>query len=622
MDQFAPRPGWWQASDGQWYPPESHPSAAPTVVEPTQPGSGPDPTSTGWSAPQDTGSWAGHSQPTGPPTQAMPAQPSPYGTPTQQIPQTAAPTAPPYQAPPTSTYPGAPAQPPYAAQPGLGMGVPQGPYGAAPAYGLQPPAPQKSSSGKWILGIAAAVVVLSLIGGGLALVVRDNTGSRDVAISSLPGGGSDQDVNDGPSRKPDAPDATDEAGIIGSEGGEIGDVTAAAVADVVAFWEQTMPEVYDIPYEPLEGGVYSASSDEGAPPCAEKFSDIADNAYYCPELDVIVFDDESLIPRLLDTYGDLAVAVVLAHEWGHAIQQRSGMRGRTVTLEQQADCFAGAWVAHVADGNSDYFTAEGRALDSAVAGFLELADAPGTSAADPLAHGSAFDRINAFQDGFTEGASSCAGYTDENLSLVELPFQSQEDFNSGGNAPYADILDLTVADLENFWSIAAPEVFDTEWTPLAAPQPFDPADGAPDCGGDSVDGYTLFYCAPDRFVAFDNVELFPKVYEQIGDFAVASLFGTQFSLGVQDELGIAPSNSKEQNLLADCMVGGWAASIFQENRLDRGGEFVLSPGDFDEAVAVMLAFSGDESDDTHGTGIDRVEAFRTGVLGGVGACPV
>ena len=121
-------------------------------------------------------------------------------------------------------------------------------------------------------------------------------------------------------------------------------------------------------------------------------------------------------------------------------------------------------------------------------------------------------------------------------------------------------------------------------------------------------------------MAFDNADLFPEVYDRLGDFAVSTLYGTQFSLGAQDQLDLAPEDPKEQNLLADCMVGGWAASIFQENRLDRGAEFVLSPGDLDEAVAVMLAFSSEDSEETHGTGIERVEAFRTGVVEGVSAC--
>ena len=39
MSDFSQGPGWWQASDGKWYPPESAPGAAPTA--PASPFGGP-----------------------------------------------------------------------------------------------------------------------------------------------------------------------------------------------------------------------------------------------------------------------------------------------------------------------------------------------------------------------------------------------------------------------------------------------------------------------------------------------------------------------------------------------------------------------------------------------------
>ena len=44
--------------------------------------------------------------------------------------------------------------------------------------------------------------------------------------------------------------------------------------------------------------------------------------------------------------------IVLAHEWGHAMQQRSGFFDQnelTVSSELQADCFAGGWSKHAQD---------------------------------------------------------------------------------------------------------------------------------------------------------------------------------------------------------------------------------------------------------------------------------
>ena len=55
---------------------------------------------------------------------------------------------------------------------------------------------------------------------------------------------------------------------------------------------------------------------------------------------------------LAEEFGPSILGVVLAHEFGHAIQARSRRCSTeglpTITTEQQADCFAGAWVARAA----------------------------------------------------------------------------------------------------------------------------------------------------------------------------------------------------------------------------------------------------------------------------------
>ena len=38
MSDFSQGPGWWQASDGKWYPPEQAPGAQPTAPPPGAPG--------------------------------------------------------------------------------------------------------------------------------------------------------------------------------------------------------------------------------------------------------------------------------------------------------------------------------------------------------------------------------------------------------------------------------------------------------------------------------------------------------------------------------------------------------------------------------------------------------
>ena len=63
----------------------------------------------------------------------------------------------------------------------------------------------------------------------------------------------------------------------------------------------------------------------------------------------MVYDDgaQGVLAQLADSYGPSVMGVVLAHEFGHAIQGRAGDLDRdvpTIYTEQQADCFAGAWV--------------------------------------------------------------------------------------------------------------------------------------------------------------------------------------------------------------------------------------------------------------------------------------
>ena len=74
------------------------------------------------------------------------------------------------------------------------------------------------------------------------------------------------------------------------------------------------------------------------------YDQVQGNAFYTTCGDIIVYDDADLLPALVNDLGDAAVGVVAAHEYGHAIQGRSGVFDLglpTVENEQQADCFAG-----------------------------------------------------------------------------------------------------------------------------------------------------------------------------------------------------------------------------------------------------------------------------------------
>lgn len=231
------------------------------------------------------------------------------------------------------------------------------------------------------------------------------------------------------SSKAAAPDVSD-VEIVGDPSNPVNKIAMQAIADLQDYWGKQYPDLYGAEYEPVAGGLYAINpSSDDAPPCTTSAEEVAGNAFYCPSKDVVAWDAEGLLPGLRENFGDFAIPVVMAHEWAHAIQARSNFTARTVTRELQADCMAGAWARHAKDdGVFDVSSAD---LDTALAGILELRDTPGTSKIDPNAHGSGFDRVGAFQDGFDNGLARCKVYRDDDPLVLELPFNDVMDMASG-----------------------------------------------------------------------------------------------------------------------------------------------------------------------------------------------
>ncbi|GGL91855.1 aminopeptidase [Nakamurella endophytica] len=399
-------------------------------------------------------------------------------------------------------------------------------------------------------------------------------------------------------------------------------VVETAIKDVERYWTAEYPRLSGgKAFQPVRGGYHPYTRTSPPPACGREPAQYQPNAFYCPDGDFIAWDSQVLVPELLSDFGPLLVGVVIAHEYGHAVQNRLGLsRQPTIVLEQQADCFAGAWVGNVESGASTAFgTVTPQQLDTTLAGLLQLRDQPGTAAQEPQAHGNAFDRIRAFQDGVDRGPRTCAAYRTNNLPVTEVPFGTQQEAATGGDLPsFQDTVTVLDESLESYWSRTYPEVDPGQsWKALPV-RPFDPA-SPPACQGrvqpDPGAAETAFYCVSGDYAAFDAVRLGPALYQRIGDNAVGTLLGGLFAQAVQVRRG-QPTTGRAGQLEIDCLTGSWTNSLLAGSAAD---DIRLSPGDLDEAVAALLAFN--RTEDTGGvSGFDRIAAYRTGVLQGLPGC--
>ena len=410
-----------------------------------------------------------------------------------------------------------------------------------------------------------------------------------------------------------------------------------AIADIEDFWKTNYPLHYGADYTPLGGGVHPHFRDnpEEIPIGCEftgAYDEVTDNAFYCEEGDFIVYDDEVLFPDFAEQFGTASVGLIIAHEWGHVIQ--SSLRADILdsyvntTLELQADCFVGAWVADVQTNGIDGYRFSEGDLTSALLGLVQLGDMPGDSPDDPAAHGSAFDRVSSFQDGFFGGLGPCVDYQVNQPVPLQFGFSVEEyQRESPSDFPFdQEMFDLMAADLAYYWDTSLADTVDGWRTPRLVVT--DTNDSAPNCGGGDAAKVTagVYVCPDDATVTID-IGTAQIAYEEIpGDFAVGYLIGVGYA-----DLALTALQSRitgeDRSLLDDCLTGMWAGDILPtEENLSREvpdgvSRITLSPGDLDEAIRTAI-YLGDDSIDTDelGTAFDKVDAFRQGVLYGAEGC--
>jgi predicted metalloprotease len=412
----------------------------------------------------------------------------------------------------------------------------------------------------------------------------------------------------------------------------------AAFSDIEAFWEAQFPAVYGSAFEPLAGGIYAAYPDrvEPIPGCGSPqtvYADVEDNAFYCLDGDFMAYDDAKLLPQLVEQLGQSAVAVVLAHEFGHAVQFRAQEFNQpTILKEQQADCFAGAWAAHVARGESNVINFTDTDISGGLVAMIQVRDPLEFGGQiDESSHGTGFDRVGAFQDGFLGGAERCTSFFTEGREnqLINIPFDPRDpdgnlpliDPNPDETAGPVDIVTLLPGDLDRYWTSQLAESNLTLVSPTLTV--FAAGDGTATCDG--VDSSTfddnIAYCAPSNTIFVDQQFAETSLADPLlGDMSIGYLISQGYSENVQTLLG-STLTDEPRALLDDCLTGAWIRDDLPPTSEDESRNLSLSAGDLDEAIVTTIVRS-DATADTNieGSAFEKIDAFRSGVLGGMESC--
>jgi predicted metalloprotease len=426
-----------------------------------------------------------------------------------------------------------------------------------------------------------------------------------------------------------------------------------ALSDVIDFWTQEYPKISGgKPFTQLKGGLWSVDglkvAETGDAGSASKEACISrspqfivDNGAFCILDDSIAWDRSTthLFAKLADSYGPLMVALIFAHEMGHAISYRMGVFDQhppTIDTESQADCAAGAWAAYALAGKAAHFRdITPQKVDDALEGFLDGRDStPGTPA--DVSHGNGFDRLSALADGIDRGAEYCysAGYF-ASRTFTERPFTTAADYESGGNTPIAEVLksgshNLFVNDLNRFWKNAAQTVGKT-FTPVriaeAEHPPCLPSAEFGYCPQDNTVYYNAtfaheaYYSLPDVEGLGDNGNV-QLVNNQPADFALGVLFAIAWGMAVRHQLFDRSLDDSAALQAAICYTGAYAKDINLAADPTQSRFILLSPADLDEATSAMLDQVGKpEAFGARGTsGLDRIQSFVKGYRGGLSVC--
>ncbi len=411
--------------------------------------------------------------------------------------------------------------------------------------------------------------------------------------------------------------------VVGTDDGETDELGRSAVSDIEEFWAKAFPETFGGEFTPVKKVISWDSEGFDGEFCDGSTYGLV-NAGYCFDDNTIGWDRGELLPSLRKANGDMAVTMVLAHEYGHSVQHQADLvKPSTPTLvsEQQADCLAGVYMRWVAEGNSPRFTlSTGDGLNKLLAAMIAFRDPLLTESDTEVGedeHGSAFERVSAFQFGFTDGASSCASIDSEEIKQRrgDLPVLLPDD--QTGELPVTEDSVHSIIDAMGIlFSPANPPqvVFESQ-----------------ECSDARVNPPVAF-CPSSNTIVVDLPALKKMGTPSddgdggglaTGDNTAYSILVSRYMQAIQHEHGGVALDNAEAALRTACLTGVATVKMTKEVTTPDGNTIALTAGDVDEAVSGILV-NGLVASDVNGesvpSGFSRIDAFRVGVLGDEDRC--
>lgn len=432
-------------------------------------------------------------------------------------------------------------------------------------------------------------------------------------------------VEDGPSGvKADAPEPT--GTVQNTDGGDADRLATLAVNDVADYWRQEYGRSFGGRFTPIEKMASYDATDPASPAICGHPTFRLPNAFFCFHAKAMAWDRGVLVPTGMKYFGDVAIAGLISHEYGHAVQEMAGLVDEhtpVVVVEQQADCFGGSYLRWVAEGKSPRFhLSTGDGLNHVLAAVITGRDPLRASADANIAedgHGTALDRITAFQLGFTSGPTRCAHIDLDDLrqrrSGLPTPFEASPSRGAQSGMP---IDEKTLSTLM--------EVLGVLFSPA---QPPTLSYDQPDCAGATLSP-TTSYCSTNNTIYVDLPSLQQMGAREDesagvllqGRNSALSVVIARYTQAVQHERGLA-LESGVAALRTACLTGVAERGMATPVAVPSGQQLVLTADDVDQAVSGLLTnglAASTPSGNTVPAGFTRIVAFRAGLTGDAQGC--